>query len=128
MTQLMTASSRFEPVAAAMPTYNKREDVPAEIIAKEKEILLQQAVNEGKPEAIAQKMVEGRINKFYKENCLVEQEFIKDNSLTVKKYADQKAKELGGKIDITGFVRFEKGEGMQKREDDFAAEVAAMSK
>ena len=115
-------------VAAAMPTYNKREDVPAEIIAKEKEILLQQAVNEGKPEAIAQKMVEGRINKFYKENCLVEQEFIKDNSLTVKKYADQKAKELGGKIDITGFVRFEKGEGMQKREDDFAAEVAAMSK
>jgi len=115
-------------VAAAMPLYNKKEDVPAEVLDKEREILKAQAINEGKPEAIAEKMVAGRIQKYYKENCLVEQLFIKNNDITVTQYTNDIAKQLGGSIDIVKFVRFEKGEGLQKREDDFAAEVARMTK
>ena len=70
----------------------------------------------------------GKINKYYKENCLVDQEFVKDNKQTVKQYVDSVAKSLGGKIEIKQFVRFEKGEGLEKRQDDFAAEVASMTK
>ena len=73
-------------------------------------------------------MVQGRIKKFYKENCLIDQEFIKDSDQTIKSYTDAKAKELGGKIEIVSFVRFEKGEGIEKRADDFASEVASMMK
>ena len=115
-------------IAAANPLYLNTADVPAEVIAKEKEILTAQAVNEGKPANIAEKMVNGRINKYYKEVCLLEQPFIKDDSLSVKKYLENVAKELGGKIEVTAFVRFEKGEGLEKREDNFADEVASMVK
>ena len=101
-------------VAAANPSYLTEAEV--------------QAINEGKPEAIAEKMVQGRIKKFYKENCLIDQEFIKDGDQTIKSYTDAKAKELGGKIEIVSFVRFEKGEGIEKRADDFASEVASMMK
>ena len=81
-----------------------------------------------KPDAVLGKIVEGKIGKFYKENCLVEQQFVMDGDLTVGKYIENVAKELGAEIKLTKFVRFEKGEGIEKRVDDFAAEVAAMAK
>ena len=81
-----------------------------------------------KPDQVLAKIVEGKVGKFYKENCLVDQEFVKDNSMTVGKYTESVAKKLGGSIKITKFVRFEKGEGLEKRQDDFAAEVASMVK
>ena len=84
--------------------------------------------NEGKPANVAEKIVNGRINKFYEENCLLDQAFVKENKLSVSKYVESKAKELGGSIQIVKFARYEKGEGLAKREDDFAAEVAAMAK
>ncbi len=119
-------------IAAANPGYLCEADVPAEVIEKEKEILLAQIANDpknaNKPDAIKEKMVLGRIGKFYKENCLVDQEFVKDNDLTVAKYTDKVAKELGGEIKITKFARYEKGEGLEKKSDDFAAEVASMMK
>ncbi len=115
-------------IAAANPTYTNKEDVPADVLEKEKEILTAQAINEGKPANIAEKMVMGRLGKFYKENCLVEQPFIKDGDLSVAKYTANTAKELGGDIKIVGFVRYEKGEGLEKREDNFADEVASMMK
>ena len=115
-------------VAAATPTYLDKDAVPAETIAKEKEILTAQAINEGKPANIAEKMVMGRINKYYKEVCLVEQPFIKDGDISVQQFTDTTAKELGVKIRIVDFVRFEKGEGLEKREDNFADEVASMVK
>ncbi len=113
-------------IAALNTPYLTRDDVPAEVIDHEKEVMRQQVINEGKPEAIADKIVMGKINKYYKENCLVDQEFVKDNKLTVAQYTKNTAKALGGKIDIVKFVRFEKGEGIEKRQDDFAAEVASM--
>lgn len=115
-------------IAAAVPQYLNKEEVPSEIIDKEKEILTAQAINEGKPANIAEKMVNGRISKFYKEVCLVEQVFVKDSDKTITKYTEEVAKELGGSIAITGFVRFEKGEGLEKRDDNFADEVANMVK
>lgn len=119
-------------IAAANPGYLCEADVPAEVIEKEKEILLAQIANDpknaNKPDAIKEKMVLGRIGKFYKENCLVDQEFVKDNDLTIAKYTDKVAKELGGEIKITKFARYEKGEGLEKKSDDFAAEVASMMK
>ncbi len=115
-------------IAALNTPYLTRNDVPAEVIDHEKEVMRQQVINEGKPEAIADKIVMGKINKYYKENCLVDQEFVKDNKLTVAQYTKNTAKELGGNIDIVKFVRFEKGEGIEKRQDDFAAEVASMVK
>lgn len=115
-------------IAAANPGYLCKEDVPAEDIAKEKEILTQQAINEGKPANIAEKMVMGRIGKFYKENCLLEQPFVKDDKITVQQYTDNTAKSLGADIKIVAYSRYEKGEGLEKRQDDFAAEVASMQK
>lgn len=115
-------------VAAATPTYLNKEAVPAGEVEKEKEILTAQAINEGKPAAIAEKMVIGRIAKYYKEVCLIEQLFVKNGDLTVTQYTENTGKELGGKITITGFVRFEKGEGLEKRQDNFADEVAGMVK
>ena len=113
-------------VAAASPQYLDKESVDPAVLEKEKEILTVQAMNEGKPANIAEKMVAGRIQKFYKEVCLVEQPFVKDGDISVGKYTENVAKELGGSIRITGFVRYERGEGLQKREDNFAAEVAGM--
>ena len=115
-------------IAALSTPYLTKADVPADVIEHEKEVMRQQVINEGKPEAIADKIVMGKINKYYKENCLVDQEFVKDNKLTVSQYVNGVAKQLGGTIEISKFVRFEKGEGIEKRQDDFAAEVASMVK
>lgn len=115
-------------ITAMNAPYLNRESVPADVVEHEKEILTAQAMNEGKPEEIAKKMVMGRINKFYKENCLLEQEFVKNGDLSVKQYIDSVAKQLGAKIELVDYVRMEKGEGIEKKEDDFAAEVASMIK
>ena len=105
-------------IAAARPEYLDREAVPADRLEKEMEILKAQAMNEGKPEAIAEKIVQGRLGKFYSEICLVEQEFVKDSDIKVGKLvADKGAK-------IIRFTRFEKGEGIEKKEENFAEEVA----
>ncbi len=115
-------------VAAANPSYLNKDEVEPEVLEKEKEILTQQAINEGKPAAIAEKMVAGRIAKYYKENCLVEQAFVKDDKQSITAYTNATAKELGGDIKIVAFTRYEKGEGIEKKVDDFAAEVASMTK
>lgn len=119
-------------VAAVMPSYLDEASVPAEVIEKEKEILKAQIANDeklkNKPAQIIEKMVDGRIGKFYKENCLMDQAFIKDGEISVAKYTENTAKELGGSIKVTGFVRYEKGEGLEKKEDNFAEEVASMMK
>lgn len=109
-------------VAASKPEYVNREEVPGEAIEKEKEILMAQAINEGKPANIAEKMVAGRIEKYYKEICLIEQPFIKDPDVSVKNMLNK------NNVQVTRFMRYEMGEGLQKREDDFAAEVASMQK
>ena len=119
-------------VAAANPGYVDEASVPAEVVAKEKEIMLvqmsQDPKNANKPENVKQKMIEGKIKKFFKENCLVDQEFVKDGDLNVAQYTAKVAKDLGGDIKIVKFTRFQKGEGLEKRADDFAAEVASMVK
>ena len=115
-------------VAAANPTYLCKADVEPEVLEKEKEILMQQAINEGKPANIAEKMVMGRIAKFYKENCLVEQAFVKDDKQSITDYTNATAKALGGDIKVVAFTRFEKGEGLEKKEDNFAEEIASMTK
>ena len=115
-------------IAALNTPYLNAEAVPAEVLEHEKKIMREQLLNEGKPEQIIEKILMGKVQKYYKENCLVDQEFVKNNDLTIAKYVDGVAKELGGKIAITGFVRYEKGEGIEKRQDDFAAEVASMVK
>ncbi len=119
-------------VAAANPSYVDEASVPAEVVDKEKEIMLVQMAgdpkNANKPEAVKQKMIEGKIKKFFKENCLVDQEFVKDGDLSVAQYTAKVAKELGGDIKIVKFTRFQKGEGLEKRNDDFASEVASMVK
>ena len=115
-------------VAAANPTYLDRASVPADVVAKETEILTAQAMNEGKPQNIAEKMVAGRINKYFKEICLVDQQFIKDGDLTVTAYTKAIADKIGTEIKIDKFARFEKGEGIEKKEDNFAEEIANMVK
>ena len=115
-------------VAAANPSFLAKEDVDDATLDKEREILTVQAINEGKPEAIAKKMVEGRISKYYKENCLLEQPFVKDDKISIITYTKDTAKALGGDIKVLAFTRFEKGEGIEKKVDDFAAEVASMTK
>jgi elongation factor Ts len=115
-------------IAAANPQFLDKASVPSENVEEEKKILKAQAINEGKPENIAEKMVLGRISKYYKDFCLVEQEFVKDTEITISKYTEQKAKELGGSIKILEFVRYEKGEGLQKKENNFAEEVQSMIK
>ena len=115
-------------IAAMNPTFLDKNAVPADFIEKEKAILLAQALNEGKPQNIAEKMVMGRISKYYKEICLLEQPFVKDDEITVDTFIKNTAKELGANISVKEFVRLEKGEGLEKREDNFAAEVAGMVK
>lgn len=119
-------------IAAANPTYVCREEVPADVLDKEKEILLAQMANDpktaNKPEAVKEKMILGKVGKFYKENCLVDQAFVKDDKQSVAQHTAQVGKELGGEIKIIKFVRYEKGEGLEKRVDDFASEVAGMVK
>lgn len=115
-------------IAAAKPEYVRRDQIPADVLQKEKAIYKAQAMNEGKPEAIAEKITTGRMEKFYKEVCLEEQVFIKDSELTVNKVIAQVAEKLGCQIKIVRFARFEKGEGLQKREDDFVSEVMSQIK
>ena len=115
-------------IAAANPAYLCEHCVPAEVIEHEKEILFAQISNDeklaNKPDAVKEKMVDGRIGKYYKENCLMNQEFVKDPDLDIKGYTEKVAKELGGSIKITEFVRMEKGEGIEKKQENFADEVA----
>ena len=119
-------------IAAMNPAYLDRASVPAEVLDKEKEILIAQMKEDpamaNKPDAVLAKIVEGKVGKYYKENCLVEQQYVIDNTLTVGKYVDNAANQLGKSFKIAQFVRFEKGEGIEKRVDDFAAEVASMVK
>ncbi len=119
-------------IAAANPSYLNEAAVPASVIDKEKEIILAQMANDpktaNKPDAIKEKMAIGKLGKFYKENCLVDQAFIKDGNMDVNKYVAATAKELGGDIKIVDYTHFVKGEGLEKRNEDFAAEVAAAIK
>ena len=115
-------------IAAANPLYMVPEDVPSDVIEHERKILTEQIVNDGKPQNIAEKIVAGRIGKYYKEACLTKQAFVKDGSMSVDDYTAKISKDLGTDIKINTFVRFEKGEGLEKKEDDFASEVAGMIK
>jgi elongation factor Ts len=110
-------------IAAAKPVYVTKDEVPADILEKEKEILKVQALNEGKPEKIIERMVEGRIKKYYEDFCLVNQAFIKDPSKTIEQVVNEAIAVIGEKITIRRFVRFEMGEGIEKKKEDLAAEV-----
>lgn len=114
-------------VAAANPQYLKREDVPEAIVAKEKEILAAQIADEGKPANVVEKIVEGRINKFFKEICLMDQPFIKEPKQSVEDIQNELVGKIGEKITIRRYVRFELGAGLEKRSEDFAAEVAKVA-
>nr|WP_330387785.1 translation elongation factor Ts [Natronincola peptidivorans] len=111
-------------IAASNPQYVSREEVPQDEIEKEKDILKKQALNEGKPEKIVEKMVEGRIDKFYKEVCLLEQPFVKNPDITVSELLTEKIAKIGENISVRRFVRFEVGEGIEKKSENFAEEVA----
>lgn len=112
-------------IAAANPLFVTKEEVPMEALNKEKEIFRAQALNEGKPEKIVDRMVEGRVEKYYKEVCLLEQPFVKDPDKTIKDLVSDATVAIGEKISIRRFTRYERGEGIQKREDNFAEEIAA---
>jgi len=111
-------------IAAQKPEFVSQADVPADRVEKEKEILTAQAKNEGKPDAVAAKIVEGRIKKFYKEICLLDQPFVKDQDKTVNDLINEAIGKIGEKIVVRRFTRYEMGEGLEKRTDDLAAEVA----
>ncbi|URZ06634.1 translation elongation factor Ts [Clostridium felsineum] len=110
-------------IAAANPLYLDESSVDHEALNKEREIYKVQALNEGKPEKIVEKMVEGRIKKYLKEVCLLDQLWVRDSDLTISKLIDKKSKELGAALSIASFVRFERGEGIEKKEENFAEEV-----
>lgn len=112
-------------IAASNPSYIRVEEVNPEEIAKEKEILKAQALNEGKPEQVVDKMVEGRIKKYYQEICLLEQDFVKDPSKTVNQMITEAISEIGENIQVRRFTRYQMGEGLEKRVEDFASEVMA---
>ena len=118
--------------AAMEVKYLDKESVPASVLAEEEAILISQMKEDpkmaNKPDNILANIVKGRLGKFYENNCLLEQAYVKDDSMTVAKYVASVAKELGGSIKVTGYVRFDKGEGIQKREEDFAAEIEKMVK
>ncbi len=111
-------------VAAVNPKYVSRDEVPEEEVQREKEVLIQQAINSGKPEHIAEKIVEGRMDKFYEQICLLEQKFIKDGDKTIQDLLNDKVAKIGENLVIRRFARFEVGEGIEVEEEDFAAEVA----
>ncbi len=118
--------------AALNAPYLRREDVPAEVLEKEKEIILAQMAEDpkmkSKPEQVKAKIAEGKVGKYYSENCLLEQAFVKDDKVSVKGYVDAEAKKLGGSISVVEVVRYERGEGVEKKEDNLADEVAKMIK
>ena len=111
-------------IAAAAPKYVSREEVDPAELAKEQEILRAQAFGEGKPEAVVEKMLAGRINKFYKDVCLLDQEYVKDNSKTIQAVVNEAIAKIGEKISVRRFVRYVMGEGLEKRNDNLAEEVA----
>ncbi len=111
-------------IAAASPLFVRREEVTADVIEAEKEIIRAQALNEGKPVAIVDKMVEGRISKYYKEVCLMEQPFIRNPDITIEQLLQEKIAKIGENISIRRFSRYEVGEGIEKKEENFAEEVA----
>ncbi len=112
-------------IAASNPSYIRREDVAAAEIERERQVLRAQALEEGKPEKIIDKMIEGRIEKYYKENCLMEQPFIKDPDKTVEQLIHENIARIGENINVRRFARYELGEGIEKEKADFAAEVMA---
>ena len=116
--------------AAMDVKYLDKESVPAEVIAEEEKILINQMKEDpkmaNKPEAVLANIVKGRLGKFYENNCLLEQAYVKDDSMSVAKYVASVAKELGGSIKVTGYVRYDKGAGIEKREEDYGAEIAKM--
>ena len=112
-------------IAAANPSYVTKEEVPAEVIEKEKDILRAQAIEEGKPAHIVDRMVEGRIKTFYDDNCLLCQKFVKNPDKTIEQLVTEATATIGEKISVRRFVRFEMGEGLQKKEENFADEIAA---
>ncbi len=115
-------------ICAMNPSYLNAESVPADVLAKEREIEMAKTLEEGKPEKVAERIVEGRIKKYFQENCLVDQAYVKENKLTVAQHAADVARSVGGSIEIVKFVRFEKGEGLAKREENFAEEIAKLTK
>ena len=119
-------------IAALNPRFWDKAQVTEDVLENEKKIMLAQMANDpkmaNKPEQVREKIVMGKLNKFYTENCLLQQEFVKDNDLTVEKYLASAAKALGGKVTFKDAVRFEKGEGIEKKEENFAAEIASMVK
>ncbi len=115
-------------VAAANPQYLSRDDVPGEIVEREKEIMKAKALESGKPENIVDKIVEGQINKFFGEICLLEQVYVIDTDMKVGKVVEKLAKDIGADVTLAGYVRYQLGEGIEKKEDDFAAEVASLTK
>ena len=119
-------------IAALNPRFWDKSQVTEEVLEEEKKIMMVQMANDpkmaNKPEQVREKIVMGKLNKFYTENCLLQQEFVKDNDLTVEKYLTAAAKALGGKVTFKDAVRFEKGEGIEKKEENFAAEIASMVK
>ena len=119
-------------IAAMKPSYLKREDVPATVLEEEKTVVLAQMAEDPKmktkPQQVLAKIAEGKVGKYYSENCLLEQTFVKDGSMNVKQYVDSVAKAAGTTIDITGYVCFERGEGIEKKADNFAEEIASMIK
>jgi elongation factor Ts len=115
-------------VAATSPMYVSRDEVDPAVIEKEKEIFRQQAINEGKPEKIIEKMVEGRVEKYYKEICLLEQPFVKNPDMTVQVVLNSMIAKIGENLSIRRFTRYEMGEGLQKKEDNFVEEVMSQMK
>lgn len=115
-------------IAAANPTYLSREEVPTADVEHEREIIKAQAREEGKPEKVIEKMVDGRIEKFYKENCLLEQPFIKDQDKTIQQLIHENVAKIGENISVRRFARYELGEGIEKEKSDFAAEVMSQIK
>jgi elongation factor Ts len=115
-------------VAAASPQYLNREEVPADVVEREKDIMRVKAIESGKPENIVEKIIEGQINKFFGETCLLEQVYVVDTDKKVGKVVDALAKEVGGQVTLSAYTRMQLGEGIEKKEEDFAAEVAAMTK
>ena len=110
-------------IAAAKPAYLNRDEVPADIIEKEKEIIRNQALNEGKKEAFLDKIIDGRISKFYKENCLMEQQYMLDPDVTIEQMVTEAIAKIGEKITVRRYSVFVMGEGLEKRQDNFAEEV-----
>lgn len=110
-------------IAAANPAYLNRDEVPADVIEKEKEIIRAQALNEGKKEAFVDKIIEGRINKFYKENCLMEQQYMLDPDMTIEQIVTEAIAKIGEKITVRRYTRYAMGEGLEKRQDNFVEEV-----